>query len=95
MNEQLLADVVSHQGRIPTHLVRPPERVIRPVRDTPHGSIVVMPERQCTGLFDAGGRWLDIVWFQESWAPPIDPAVLEELRHLDFLAVAFDEVGSW
>ena len=95
LNEQLLEAISASRGRIPTHLVRPPERVIRPVRDTPHGPIVVMPERQCTGLFDAGGRWLDIVWFQESWAPPIDPAVLEELRHLDFLAVAFDEVGSW
>jgi hypothetical protein len=35
------------------------------------------------------------VWFQETWAPPIDPAVSEELRNLDFLAIAFDEVGSW
>jgi len=44
---------------------------------------------------DLGGQWLTIVWLQETWAPPIDPVVLAELESLDFLSLAFDEVGSW
>ena len=95
LNEQILEGVSRSMDRIPTHLVRPAEQAIRPARDSLHGPIVVMPERQCTGLFDAGGHWLTIVWFQYAWAPPIDPMVLEELGQLDFLANAFDEVGSW
>ena len=54
-----------------------------------------LPERQCTGLFEAGTHWLTIVWFQDGWALPIDPAVLVELRTLDFIAVGFDEMSTW
>jgi hypothetical protein len=95
LNEQILEGVSRSMDRIPTHLVRPAERPLEPARHSPRGPIVVLPERQCTGLFDAGGHWLTIVWFQYAWAPPIDPMVLEELGQLDFLANAFDEVGSW
>src|SRR5664280_2514544 len=95
LNEQILEGVSRSMDRIPTHLVRPAERPLEPARHSPRGPIVVLPERQCTGLFDAGGHWLTIVWFQYAWAPPIDPMVLEELGQLDFLATAFDEVGSW
>ena len=95
LNERLLADVVSHRGRIPTHLVRPTERPVKGERPSPFGPLMYLPSRRCTGLFDHGGRRLTIVWFQESWAPPIDPEVLADLESLDFLALAFDEVGSW
>ena len=95
LNEQILKNIISHQGRIPTHLVRPTARHLERGDRSPYGPFVLMPARQCTGLFDVGGRWLNIVWFQDTWAPPIDPVVLEELCTLDFLAIAFDEVGTW
>lgn len=95
LNEQLLEDITSYQGRIPTYLVRPTERLVEQERPSPFGPLMFLPWRQCTGLFDVGGRWLTIVWFQETWAPPVDAVVLEELRTLDFLAIAFDEVGTW
>ncbi len=47
------------------------------------------------GLFEAGTHRLQIVWFQDGWALPIEPAVIEELGSLDFMAVAFDEVSTW
>ena len=95
LNDQLLADIVRNQGRIPTHLMRPAERLVEREHSSPYGPLMVLPGRMCTGLFDLGGRWLTIVWFQENWAPPIDPVVLADLESLDFLALAFDEVGSW
>ena len=95
LNEQLLENITSYQGRIPIHLVRPTERLVEKERHSPFGPLMFLPERQCTGLFDVGGHWLTIVWFQETWAPPIDPVVLETLQTLDFLAIAFDEVGTW
>jgi hypothetical protein len=95
LNQQLLEGITSYQGRIPTHLVRPTERLVDRKRPSPFGPLMFLPERQCTGLFDVGGRWLTIVWFQETWAPPIDPVVLEKLQTLDFLTIAFDEVGTW
>ena len=95
LNEQILAEVAGRAGRIPTHLVRPAERLIGGSRPSPYGPLVHLPEHVCTGLFDLGGRRLTIVWFQDSWAPPIDDVVLTELEELDFLVLAFDEVGSW
>jgi hypothetical protein len=95
LNEQILENIISYQGRIPTHLVRPTERLLERDHESPYGPFVLMPERQCTGLFDVDGNWLNIVWFQDTWAPPIDSAVLEELRTLDFLTIAFDEVDTW
>jgi hypothetical protein len=95
LNEHLLEDIERSQGQIPTHLVRPVERLVEQSHPSSFGPLAFLPERQCAGLFDAGGHWLNIVWFQEGWAPPIDPVVLNELRQLDFMAIAFDEVGSW
>ena len=92
LNEQLLSHITT-QGRIPVHLVRPAETTVeRTGADQP---VVRLPERQCTGLFEAGTHWLTIVWFQDSWAPPIGPAVLAEVRSLDFTATGFDEVSTW
>jgi len=33
-----------------------------------------------------------VVWFQDSWAPPLDPAVVSLLRQVDWDAVARDMV---
>ena len=93
LNERLLSGITATQGGVPTHLVRPAETTIQTTG--PELPIVRLPERQCTGLFEAGTHWLTIVWFQDGWAPPIDPAVLVELRTLDFIAVGFDETSTW
>ena len=95
LNERLLSDITSYQGRIPVHLVRPTETRVERRHPSPYGPLMYLPGRQCTGLFEAGTFWLNIVWFQESWAPPMDPTVLVDLETLDFMAIAFDEVGSW
>jgi len=94
LNEQLLSGIAENQGRIPTHLIRPAETVLEG-KGTPRRPVVVLPERQCTGLFESGTHRLQIVWLQDGWAPPIDPAVIEELASLDFMAIAFDEVSTW
>jgi hypothetical protein len=38
---------------------------------------------------------LTVVWFQDGWAPPMDPTVLVELRSLDFIAIGLDEMSTW
>ena len=95
INEMILDGIVSSPDRIPTHLVRPSERLVKTEHVGPYGPIMFMPSRRCIGQFDSRGYRLNIVWFQEDWAPPVDSAVLAELRTLDFIAIAFDEVGSW
>ena len=95
INQDLLDDITRFQGRTPIYLVPPTERPGEPPYETPFGPSAYLPRRRCRGLFDLGGWWLEIVWFQDSWAPPIDPAVLAHLQDLDFMALAFDEVGSW
>jgi hypothetical protein len=93
LNQSLLREIVDRTGRIPTHLVRPTERPLEEGKGVE--PYVFLPDRQCTGLFDCGGHWLTIVWFQDSWAPPIEVAILEHLRSIDFMALAFDEMGTW
>jgi hypothetical protein len=95
VNEMLLENATLFSGRIPTYVVRPPERLAETRFVGPHGPILFMPSRQCRGQFESGGYRLNIVWFQDDWAPPMNPAVLEDLKALDFMAIAFDEVGSW
>src|SRR5664280_2687465 len=95
LNEMLLSNITDYSGRIPTPLVRPTERLVERRHPSPYGPLMFLPSRQCRGTFDRGGYRLTIVWFQENWAPPIASAVLQELRTLDFMAIAFDEVGSW
>ena len=75
----LLETATSFPGRIPTYVVRPPERLVETRFVGPDGPILFMPSQQCRGQFDSGGHRLNIVWFQEDWAPPMDPTVLEEL----------------
>ena len=95
LNEQLLSGITEYQSRIPTHLVKPAETIVERTGAPSDRPIETLPCRQCTGLFEAGTHWLNIVWFQDGWAPPIDPFVAEELRSLDFMAIAFDEVSTW
>jgi len=92
MNEELLERHA--RGRIgPTHVVRPKERRVsrggtrRTGEGYPPG--MLLPRYCCEGRFRSHGfdeAW--IVWFQDSWALPIDPAVLKELRKFDFLSIA-------
>jgi hypothetical protein len=67
--------------------------------ESPGGGSPIPPCRSSTSPMHwpvrAGTHRLQIVWFQDGWAPPIDPAVLEELTCLDFMAVAFDEMSTW
>ena len=93
LKERLLSGITENQGQIPTHLVRPAETALE--GGSPRYPLALLPHRQCTGLFEAGTHRLQVVWFQDGWAPPIDPAVLEELASLDFMAIAFDEVSTW
>jgi hypothetical protein len=97
INEMLLQQIIdSAGGNIPTHLVRPRETPFGGLhRITPFGLLIQMPGLQCHGLFECGAHSLRIVWFQDEWAPPIDPAVETELRSLDFLALAQDVISGW
>jgi len=90
INEQLL-DQVSRgaSGRIPRYLVRPSEVPLTHVRQVAHRSLpAALPIRRCHGVFQVGSAVLEIVWFQNEWAPPISPVVMADLRELDFLALA-------
>jgi hypothetical protein len=97
INEMLLEQVTHFAGGgIPTHLVRPQETPFGGRhRVTPFGPLVQIPGLRCHGLFEGGARSLWIVWFQDDWAPPIDPLVVAELQALDFLALAKDVISEW
>jgi hypothetical protein len=97
INEMLLEQITEYaHGSVPIHLVRPAETPIPGVRrPSLYGPRVTLPQLVCRGLFENGTHWLWIVWFQDRWAPPIETVVEEELRSLDFLALAKDEISQW
>jgi hypothetical protein len=97
INEMLLGQITENaSGSIPTHLVRPIETPVPGVRRlSPYGPRFQLPRLECRGLFESGTYWLWIVWFQEDWAPPIDARTEAELRSVDFLGLAKDEVSQW
>ena len=96
MNERLLEDVTRGPHDIPVHLVRPEERPTElpgqvpdaNLLESPFGPHLFLPRYQCRGLFERGMFRVWIVWFQDTWAPPIDPVVRRELREFDFHSVA-------
>ncbi len=96
LNERLLDEITREPHGIPVHLVRPEERPTEfpdqiPDVDqhrSPFGPYVFLPRYECQGLFHQGLFRGWIVWFQDSWVPPIDPSVRRDLSEFDFYSVA-------
>ena len=57
---------------------RPTEPPASPRRHLP------LPALRCQATLVTGDGELDVLWFQDALALPIDPSVLEQLRQLDF-----------
>jgi hypothetical protein len=99
MNEQMLEELAVRRGSVPTHVVRPAEvpmeHANRHSSDHTHAQF---PKFQCRGLFASGMSVLEIVWFQDTWAPPLSPAAKFQLREFDFFALAvrdFMDPDGW
>jgi hypothetical protein len=75
----LLIEPVRHPFQLPENLRRsgPGER---------------LPEVECSAMFlstwipgrGADQTYLNILWYQDQWALPIDPAVLEQIKKVDW-----------
>ena len=97
--ERLLRDERAAGSREP-YLVPPPVRPIRHRDDRPYpfGNPEALPSVTCVArlssspvrdqLMDASE--LTVIWFQENFAFPIDPAVLAQLRDLNWAERAID-----
>jgi hypothetical protein len=93
INEMLLDRVANEEGGdIPTRLVRPAEK--RVVSTSGYHDLMLLPRFKCRGFFESGPFKLWIVWFQDTDAPPISPAVKAELLTLDFRANAREELDE-
>ncbi len=103
-NQYKVADALAqarslNQGE--PHLIPPVETPIKypPGRKYPFGDPASIPRIGCIGRFHSLQHARDskmdysglvIVWFQADFAFPIDPAVLEQLRLLDWERLAHD-----
>jgi hypothetical protein len=93
INEMLLELFANGEGGdIPTHVVRPTEK--RVVSSGGYHDLMLMPRFKCRGLFESGPFKLWIVWFQDTDAPPMSPAVKAELLTFDFRAIAREEMDE-
>lgn len=81
------------------YLIRPIERPIELGRKYPFGEPASIPEITCIGSFNCfdtardksmDGSTLPIVWFQPDFAFPIDEAIQEQIRSLDWEEHASD-----
>ena len=107
MNERIIEQYVAEQrtrtGQEP-YLIRPGQRPLkyRDDRPYPFGKPAAIPGIGCVGLFHshqpARAKEHDysdlvVIWFQNSFAFPIDPAVREHIRAIDWEKHAAD--FSW
>lgn len=103
LNNRLLEDIVTQQRnrqhREP-YLIRPQERFFAPGDDhTSSNTQVVLPSIACVSQFESGSparnqqserSELTVIWFQEEFAFPIDPAVREQIRAIEWEKHATD-----
>jgi hypothetical protein len=70
--------------------------------DSDSGPAVALPSVKCVGLFESGTgpqgstleeSWLLIVWFQDEFALPIQPEILEQIKAVDWDRVAIEDGG--
>ncbi len=85
----------------PVHLIVPTERPIEYSADRPYpfGTPAELPHVTCIGRFESRAvareescyySGLVVIWFQDEFAYPIDPGVMEKLRALDWERLAVD-----
>lgn len=82
----------------------PPMEIPLPGRDEPGpmGPLAALPRVTCIGRFrsepivDSPGCYseLTIIWFQDDFALPVEPSVLEAITRLDWNATAQDD-SDW
>jgi hypothetical protein len=78
---------------LPICIMRPKERR-EAIPDSDYQDLTLLPRFWYRGVFASGPFELSIVWFQDSEAPPINPAVKAELRNLDFRANAREQLSE-
>ncbi len=105
MNSRLIESLVSEEGKrwgVEPHVLPP---VVRPIEyrsgeKYPFGEPAALPEVGCvayfTSLEPARDRGQDysamlIIWFQDEYALPIDPGVLNGIQALDWERLATDD----
>lgn len=103
MNTRLIEEVLTHErnkGRS-CYLVKPVTKPIKhdPSKRYPFGTPESLPAITCVGRFmchaparsaKAHGSNLAIIWFQDEFAFPIDPTVLDLMRMVDWKSCARD-----
>ncbi|AWM40610.1 hypothetical protein GobsT_08630 [Gemmata obscuriglobus] len=98
--QRIVAEEQLRRGEVP-YLVQPRESPIEQV--APHRAPCgLLPAIVCVGEFDSfeptrdknqDGSQLTIIWFQDDYAFPIDPAAREQIRAIDWDTYAHD--FSW
>ncbi|MEZ6139174.1 MAG: hypothetical protein R3B84_01265 [Zavarzinella sp.] len=102
MNERLILntmDKARKRWHFEPYLIRPIERPIELGSKYPFGTPASIPDITCIGNFDCfntardksmDGSTLPIVWFQSEFAFPIDEAIQEQIRSLEWEKHASD-----
>jgi hypothetical protein len=90
MNERLLDELVVRPGVGSPYIVPPKEQPWNVESDSPFGPYMRFPWIQCRGRFSTGYADLWVIWFQDGWALPIDPAVRAHLRRVDYDSLAVE-----
>jgi hypothetical protein len=102
-NADILADAqkcaLRHCGQEEVYVVEAEQRPIELTWKHPFGEPAMLPRVTCLALVrhsepvrDASKHYscLAIMWFQNEFAFPIDPAVLEKIKQIPFSALAAD-----
>lgn len=94
-----LSDAARYGGHAPVYLIEPVQRILRKDAERPENTKMSLPEVTCIAKLnsympakdpDMDGSVLTVVWYQETMAMPIDDAILDKMRQIDWPELARD-----
>jgi hypothetical protein len=92
-------DAVRFCGNVPVYLIEPKQKIHREDRLHPENTVMSLPEVTCIAELnsykpvkdpDMVGSKLIVVWYQDTMAMPIDEAILDQMKLINWSELAED-----
>lgn len=97
--ESALKNAIRYCGHVPVYLIEPTQTIHREDTEHPEYTVMSLPEVTCIAKLssyepakdpDMVGSELIVVWYQDTMAMPIDEAILEQMKRINWSELAQD-----
>lgn len=97
--ESAVKDASRYCGNVPVYLIEPKQKVLREDVRNPENTKMALPEVTCIALLcsykpvkdpDMVGSKLAVVWYQDTMAMPVEEAILDQMKQINWSVLAKD-----